>query len=318
MLTSIIIRTFNEQKYLGQLLAKIAEQENKSTDIEVVIVDSGSTDRTLAIAESYNCRVTHIAQSDFTFGRSLNVGCDFANGDFLVFISGHCIPVDNKWLDELIAPLCDGIAPYVYGRQQAHGPTKFSEKCHFERCFPEYSKKPQSGFFCNNANAALTRESWQKYSFNEELTGLEDMYLAKQLVRDGKQLAYTASAAVYHVHDEHWAQVKLRYERESIALQKIMPEIHFSFLDFARYYTSSVLSDLSAALREKVFLRKVGEILLFRLMQFWGTYKGNHEHRKLSTERKRAYFYPENHEKHVYESEKSRSLATNESEQRQG
>lgn len=295
MLTSIIIRTYNEQKHLGQLLSKISEQEHTLTDIEVIIVDSGSTDRTLEVAEKYNCRITHIAQSDFTFGRSLNYGCNFANGDFFVFISGHCIPVDNKWLDELIAPLCDGIASYVYGRQQAHGSTKFSEQCHFERCFPEYSKKPQNGFFCNNANAALTRESWQKYSFNEELTGLEDMFLGKQLVNDGHQLAYAASASVYHIHDEHWKQVKLRYEREAIALQRIMPEVHFSFLDFIRYYISSVLSDLSTAMGEKILLKKLGEILMFRLMQFWGTYKGNHEHRKLSVKRKKDYFYPNHH-----------------------
>jgi len=315
MLTSIIIRTYNEQKHLGELLTKIFEQNQKLTDIEVIIVDSGSTDRTLEIAEDYNCRITHIAQSDFTFGRSLNYGCKFANGDYLVFISGHCVPVGNQWLDELIAPLCDEIASYVYGKQQAYGPTRFSEKCHFEKWFPEYSKMPQNGYFCNNANAALTRTAWQKYSFNEELTGLEDMFLAKQIIEDGNCIAYAAPAAVYHIHEEHWHQVRIRYEREAIALQRIMPEVHFSLLDFIRYYTSGVLSDISMALREKVFLRKFGEILLFRWMQFWGTYKGNHEHRKLSTARKRHYFYPKDLEKHTYESKKSRSLATDEGKQ---
>ena len=180
MLTSIIIRTYNEQKYLGQLLTKIAEQEKKLTDVEVVIVDSGSTDKTLEIAKIHKCRITHITQSDFTFGRSLNYGCDFANGDFLVFVSGHCIPRDIHWLDELIAPLIDGVAPYGYGRQQAHGPTKFSEKCHFEKWFPEYSKLPQTGFFCNNANAALTREAWQKHSFNENRLGKQTMNIRQK------------------------------------------------------------------------------------------------------------------------------------------
>ena len=189
MLTSIVIRTFNEQKHLGELLGKISEQEQKTTEMEVVIVDSGSTDKTLEIAKAHNCRITHISQADFTFGRSLNYGCDFAQGDILVFVSGHCIPVDNHWLDNLIAPLRDGTANYAYGKQQAHGPTKFSEKCHFDKWFPDYSKLPQTGFFCNNANAALTRETWQKYSFNEELTGLEDMFLAKQIVKDGDQIA---------------------------------------------------------------------------------------------------------------------------------
>ena len=315
MLTSIIIRTLNEQKHLGELLTKILEQEQKTTDLEIIIVDSGSTDRTLEIAESYNCRITRIAQSDFTFGRSLNYGCKFANGDYFVFISGHCVPVDDQWLDELIRPLSDGIASYVYGKQQAYGSTKFSEKCHFEKWFPDYSKKPQNGYFCNNANAALTKEVWQKYSFNEELTGLEDMFLAKQIVEDRGSIAYAAPASVYHIHEEQWHQVRIRYEREAIALQRIMPEVHFSLFDFIRYYTSGVLSDISMALHQKVFLRKVGEILIFRWMQFWGTYKGNHEHRKLSSARKRHYFYPKDLEKYSYESKKNSSLATDESKQ---
>jgi glycosyltransferase involved in cell wall biosynthesis len=303
MLTSIVIRTYNEEKHLDQLISRVFEQEQKSTDLEVVIVDSGSTDRTLEIAESHNCRITHIEQSEFTFGRSLNYGCKFARGNFLVCISGHCIPVGKHWLDELIKPLSDGSASYVYGRQQAHGATRFSEKCHFDKWFPAYSKIPQEGYFCNNANSALTREAWEKYYFNEELTGLEDMFLAKQIVDEGSDIAYVSTAAVYHIHEENWRQVRLRYEREAIALQRIMPEFHFSFLDFIRYYISSVLSDLSSALREKVFLRKTGEIFMFRLMQFWGTYKGNHEHRKLSASRKRNYFYPKDLEKQTYENE---------------
>lgn len=313
MLISVIIRTFNEQKFLGQLLEKVKGQELDIADIEIVLVDSGSTDKTLQIAESHGCRITHIDQSEFTFGRSLNYGCDFARGDYLVFVSGHCIPASGQWLTELIRPLREGVAAYVYGRQQALGTTRFSEKCHFDKWFPEYSKIPQEGIFCNNANSAVSREVWEQYKFNEELTGLEDMYLANQLVADGRQLAYVASAPVFHIHEENWSQVKIRYEREAIALQRIMPQVHFSFVDFLRFYASSVLADLSTAIGERMFLSKFGEILLFRLMQFWGTYKGNHEHRKLSLQQKRQYFYPRDLEKHVYENEKNRSLAADES-----
>ena len=121
MLTSIIIRTFNEQQYLDELLSKITEQESKLSDIEVVIVDSGSTDRTLEIAEKHECRITHIPKKEFTFGRSLNIGCEFSRGDIFVFVSGHCIPANRIWLDELIKPIIDGKASYTYGRQEAFG-----------------------------------------------------------------------------------------------------------------------------------------------------------------------------------------------------
>lgn len=296
MLTSIVIRTFNEQKYLGQLLESISIQKLNSTELEIVIVDSGSTDATLKIAQDYGCRVTNIKQEEFTFGRSLNYGCDFANGEILVFISGHCIPIGDRWLENLIRPLAGEISSYTYGRQLAHEESKFSEKRHFEKWFPSVSKIPQEGYYCNNANAAIRRASWEQTRFNEELTGLEDMCLAKHLVNKGGKVAYIADACVHHIHEESWAQIKKRYERESIALQVIMPEVHFNGLDFFRCYFKSIFSDLSAAAHEGVFLTKFGEILAFRLMQYWGTYCGNQEHRKLSEQQKRSYYYPGNSE----------------------
>ena len=86
MLASIVIRTYNEERYLNELLTAISEQKNNLVEHEVVIVDSGSTDRTLEIAEKHNCRITRIEKSEFTFGRSLNIGCDFARGDYLAFV----------------------------------------------------------------------------------------------------------------------------------------------------------------------------------------------------------------------------------------
>lgn len=173
MLASIVIRTYNEERYLNELLTAISEQKNNLVEHEVVIVDSGSTDRTLEIAEKHNCRITRIEKSEFTFGRSLNIGCDFARGDYLVFVSGHCIPASQDWLDELCKPMVEEGVDYSYGRQMGRDTTKYSEDRHFEKWFPEYSKIPQEGYFCNNANAGVTRKAWELFKFNEELTGLE-------------------------------------------------------------------------------------------------------------------------------------------------
>ena len=291
-LASIIIRTYNEEQHLDELLKTIAGQQTNGLDHEVVLVDSGSTDHTLAIAKAHPCRVVHIKKNEFSFGRSLNIGCAAAQGQYIVFISGHCVPTDAYWLQNLVAPLeSDGIV-YTYGRQVGGNGSKFSECQLFRKYFPETSGIPQEGFFCNNANAALRRSSWEKYQFDEELTGLEDMSLAKRLVADGASLGYVADATVYHYHDENWTGVRRRYEREAIALQHIMPEIHITFVDFMRYFVSSVLLDAGAAVQERRFWATLPEIVLFRLMQFWGSYRGNHDHRKLSRAIKEQYFYP--------------------------
>lgn len=296
---SVVIRTYNEEKHLEELLSSITNQYSEIFEIETVIVDSGSTDRTLSIAGKYNCRITHILKADFTFGRSLNVGCAFAKGEYLVFISGHCIPTSNLWLHNLVSPLADNLGAYSYGRQTGRDTTKFSEQQLLKKYFPTESKIPQVGFFCNNANSALKKTTWEKYKFNEDLTGLEDMYLAKEIINDKQKITYVSDACVFHIHDEKWIQVKKRYERESIALQKIMPEIHFGPIDFLKYFISAVTNDTKEALRERKFLVEIKSILSFRLAQYMGVYTGNHIHRKLSNRMKIEYYYPTRTDKDI-------------------
>src|SRR3989344_3446611 len=113
--TSIVIRTFNEEKHIGNLLRAIGEQ--KYRDHEVVIVDSGSTDATLDIARQFPTTIVEIESRDFTFGYALNVGCEKARGMHLVFVSAHVLPLDTHWLGNLIAPFTDQQGAMVYGRQ---------------------------------------------------------------------------------------------------------------------------------------------------------------------------------------------------------
>ena len=68
MIISVVIRTLNEETYLSELLDKILKQSIENEDeVEIVIVDSGSSDRTLEIANKFNCRITNIKKEDFTF-----------------------------------------------------------------------------------------------------------------------------------------------------------------------------------------------------------------------------------------------------------
>lgn len=289
---SVVLRTLNEARYLEELLQGIARQQTDELECEVVLVDSGSTDRTLTIAQQYACRILHIRREEFSFGRSLNIGCEAASGDILVITSGHCVPASPHWLHKLCLPLVDGVAQYSYGRQLGGPSSQFSECQVFNKYFPATSRIPQVGFYCNNANSALLKASWAQYRFNEDLTGLEDMHLAQRLVRDGGKVAYVAEAPVYHHHDETWPQVRRRFEREAIALQQIMPHVHVNALDTARYMVSSIWGDMSRALRQKSLCQHWLSIVSYRYHQYVGSYLGNHDHRKLSRSDKDQYFYP--------------------------
>lgn len=292
MLASIVIRTLDEARYLGDLLASISRQRAPGLDVEVVVVDSGSTDGTLEIARRHGCVITHIRREEFSFGRSLNRGCDVARGDVLVMISGHCVPADEGWLHALCRPIVDGMVDYAYGKQVGGPDSRFSECRIFAKYYPDATRVPQDGFFCNNANSAISSRAWTRYRFNEDVTGLEDMELAKRLHRDGGRIGYVAEACVHHYHAENWMQVRRRFEREALALQGIMPEIHVRRRDLVRYVCSSILHDWGCARREGVFLAKAWEIVRYRICQYGGSYRGNHEHRKLSHAQKEKYFYP--------------------------
>lgn len=291
---SIVIRTLNEEKYLKSLLESIRSQEHSGYEIEIVLVDSGSTDSTLNIAKEFGCRIFHITRKEFSFGRSLNIGCESAVGDILVIISAHCIPLTTQWLMMLCRPLLDGEASYAYGRQIAGPDNYFSEKCIFEKYFPTLSKIPQDGFFCNNANSVLLKSIWQSNNFNEELTGLEDMEMARRVLNLGLNIAYIAEAAVIHHHNESDSQIRHRFEREALALQKIMPNVHITSWDSLRYIVASIIQDSIASFQEssRLTFRMFMQIVRYRCNQYFGSWKGNREHRNLSHIDKEKYFYP--------------------------
>jgi rhamnosyltransferase len=290
MKISIIIRTLNESTYIGELLESIYSQRT-THEIEVVIVDSGSTDGTLAIVGMFPATLVTIAKEEFTFGRSLNMGCEASKGDYLAFISGHCVPVGANWLAELAAPLDAAAVDYCYGKQQGRDTTRFSESLVFQKYYPDESDIPQAGFYCNNANAIVRRELWERFRFNENLTGLEDMYLAKQLVVAGHRVGYSGKAAVFHIHDETWSQIKTRYQRESIALREIMPEVYLSRVDLIVCIVQSVFLDYAQMFRKHDY-GCWAEIVAYRCCQYWGSYLGSHEHRQITRTMKYRYFYP--------------------------
>lgn len=293
MRASIVIRTLNEAQHLGDLMQMIAVQETDGLEVETVLIDSGSTDATVAIAQAYGARITTISKAEFSFGRSLNRGCDFATGDFLVFISGHCVPVDAHWLQRLCQPLIDGTADYTYGRQIGDDSSNYSERRIFAKYFPDTSQVPQEGFFCNNANSAVARSAWERFRFDEELTGLEDMELAKRMVQVGHKVGYVANAPVFHHHQESWRQVRRRFEREAMALRQIMPEVQLSRVDVARFTMASIWGDWRAAWRNKITSTSLIDMARYRWNQFTGSYKGNHQHKALSQSAKERFFYPQ-------------------------
>jgi glycosyltransferase involved in cell wall biosynthesis len=286
---SLVIRAYNEERHIGRLLEGVRRQTVQ--DVEIILVDSGSTDATVGIAARYGAKIVHIPPQEFTFGRSLNRGIAAASRDLVAIASAHVYPVYPDWLERLLEPFADRQVALTYGKQRGYEHSKFSEHQIFARWFPEESNLRQPTPFCNNANAAIRRALWEQDPYDETLTGLEDLAWAKRAQSLGWAIAYVAEAEVIHVHNETPRGVLNRYRREGMAFKRIYPEAHFSLYDFVRSLLSSIGFDLLHAARARRLSGGLASIFWFRAAQFWGTYLGYRRAGPLTPDLRQTFYY---------------------------
>lgn len=278
--TTVVIRTFNEARHLPSLLERLRDQSYR--DFEVVVVDSGSIDGTREIAEAQATRVIRIDRNHFTFGYSLNTGIREARGRLIAIASAHTLPVDDAWLGNLVAPLRAATVAMVYGRQVGAEMSKFSESQDFRRIFGLSRKvmRPPA-FFANNANAAIRRELWEQYPFDEGLTGLEDVDWARQWMLEGYEVIYEPSAALHHIHEESRTQVRHRYYREGVAARRLglkgKGTVVREVVREGGYLAADLLLAARGVLRRESnapVVQRAREIVAFRLDKVVGTVRG--------------------------------------------
>ena len=269
---SIIIRCYNEGKYLDRLLKSIKSQTYKNH--ETIIVDSESTDDTVKIIQNYDINYIKIKKTDFTFGYALNVGCKLATGEIFVIISAHAYPLNQFWLEKLVKPFIDEKVAVVYGKQRGNYCNKFSEHMIFQAWFPETNNRAENNPFCNNAHCSIRKSCWQKYLYDEKISGLEDIALATKFVQDGYFVQYNSDAILIHIHEKKTGQIYHRYFREAQAIKQVMPFMEYSIFDFVVHLLSNIFIDIVQAIKEKVFFKNLIDIVQMRFLQFYGTYIG--------------------------------------------
>lgn len=287
---SVVIRCYNEAEHIGRLLSGIQQQTLRPD--EVIVVDSGSTDATVEIARRFDTHIVCIQPEQFTFGRALNIGCQAASGDILVFASAHVYPIYSDWLEEMVRPFEDETIALTYGRQQGDHRTRFSEHQVFAKWFPTDSVPHQSHPFCNNANAAVRRSVWQQLPYDEALTGLEDMDWARRMMTAGYGLSYVAEAPVAHIHNERFAQIKNRYRREAIAHRQIFPEQTLTKSQALRYGLANIASDYWHSILRGKFFEAFADIPRFRIAQFLGSLQGFEQRGPVAATLLRHFYYP--------------------------
>ena len=105
---SIVIPTRNGMATLPALLDAV-DRQRVDASVEMIAVDSGSTDGTPGLLAARKVRVTHIQPEAFNHGTTRNQGVREARGDLVVLMVQDAVPASDTWLDALIALSEDGL-----------------------------------------------------------------------------------------------------------------------------------------------------------------------------------------------------------------
>lgn len=238
MLVSIIIPTLNAGAPFYETLDAIFEQQVDG-DLEVIVVDSGSTDGTVELARQYSVRLIQIPPEQFGHGCTRNLGISPARGEFVVLLVQDAVPANHTWLKNLILPLAaDDALAGVYSRQIPRPEADFFTRRMYS-IWGVSSEQPrtiqiddqsayddlsweQKAHFCafSNVSSAIRRSIWKELPF-PPLSYAEDLAWAKAALEQGYRLLYSPDSTVVHSHHRPWREKLKRAYTEG----KVVPKI---------------------------------------------------------------------------------------------
>src|ERR1700678_2794924 len=104
-LISVLIDTYNHERYIEQAIVSVLEQDFPSDDVEILVVDDGSTDKTSSIIRRFVPRVRYLRKENGGQASAFNAAISEARGEIIAFLDG-----DDWWAKEKLSAVLDAFA----------------------------------------------------------------------------------------------------------------------------------------------------------------------------------------------------------------
>ncbi len=197
--TSFVIRTKNEEKWLGTVLEKLFNQSRK--DFEVIIVDNESTDQTMEIVKSFPVhKLITIKNKDFNHAYSTNLGIFNSRGKYVGLTNGHSIPASLSWYAEAIENFSDPMVAAVTGHTLPLPDASTLERIDAALNIWRLLQKRKNVHWISTTNALIRKDLWELYPFDETLPQCEDYDWASEMHARGWKIICDLKFNVYHSH----------------------------------------------------------------------------------------------------------------------
>ena len=308
-IASIIILTKNGEKYIRQVLESIYSQKC-DFPFEVIIIDSGSSDKTLDVVKNYRVRLYNINSEDFNHGLTRDYGASLAQGDYLVYLVQDAIPGDEYWLKTLINEInTERNVAGVYCKNIAHKEASVLIKYRTENWYKDkriikeitdfgdyYKMAPAQKFELiafDNVCSCIKKSVWEKFGFERNFFA-EDLAWSKKVLEARYKIIYTNNTFVYHSHNR---SIKEIYQRAIINSRRLFEIVGFNVIpDFKSFFLilkNTIISEFN-------YLRYKGynfsnfeyfDLLVFNFFNILGLYKGSRLAVKDNLKRKKSILF---------------------------
>jgi O-antigen biosynthesis protein len=242
---TVAVPVYNGARYLDEVLTAVRAQRT-DREVELLIVDSGSTDGSLEIAERHGARIHRIAKGEFSHGGTRNRMMELAAGDHVAFLTQDATPAHDGWLAAMLAGFeqADDVA-LVFGPHEPRPGASHMIAVEMERHFavwgdgrridvqrlertPEelaaYRAFPGRYTFFSDVNGCVARWAWQRIPYRA-VPYAEDQLLGREMIEAGFAKVFHPDARVRHSHDYPPLRFLRRYFDEFRSLREVLHHV---------------------------------------------------------------------------------------------